>query len=101
MNRTTSSIEEILAAVATALVVGGMYVPVAHADPAPGVCENYADQAVAQGRQNTQHGCNYGGPRWTAGWTEHFNWCKIVSDADRQNEFNERKRLLDLCLTSR
>ncbi len=38
-------------------------------------CEEYANNAVNQQRQNLAAGCGITGPAWNASYSDHFSWC--------------------------
>ena len=39
-------------------------------------CNQYAEQAVAQQRENLRLKCGFGGPKWSMDGKAHYKWCK-------------------------
>lgn len=60
-------------------------------------CRDYAEEAIAQARENTDLGCGFSGARWSKRYAEHFNWCLSASRADVQAERTARTRDLRSC----
>ena len=60
-------------------------------------CSVYVGYAVRQGQENKRRLCGYTGPRWTATWIEHENWCRSVGVGSRLNEYRARKQDLVAC----
>jgi hypothetical protein len=67
-------------------------------------CRQYANNAVSQHRQNLQHKCGYGGPRWQDNFDNHYNWCLTASikrtkaeDKSRQNDVETCRRINARC----
>jgi hypothetical protein len=62
-----------------------------------GNCRSYAGTAVMLYRQNLRLRCGFGGPRWSANWNGHFNWCRRVGRTQRAIEHNSRIAALRRC----
>lgn len=60
-------------------------------------CRDYADEAVAQARENRDLGCGYTGSRWSSRYAEHFNWCLSATRAQVQAERTARAGELRSC----
>ena len=43
--------------------------------PETAFCQDYASNAVAAAKENVQLRCGNNGPRWTADYVQHLNWC--------------------------
>ncbi len=61
------------------------------------VCNEYADQALVQVRQNRDKDCGFTGPRWRLSRTYHFNFCMDASRAEREAAADDRAAALERC----
>lgn len=74
----------------------------AQADPAKSrACNRYASGAVGQAKLAREtYKCDaatLSGPRWTATFAEHLNWCMGAEAAARDRESAERTRIMHAC----
>lgn len=60
-------------------------------------CRDYAEEAIAQARENTDLGCGFSGARWSARYAEHFNWCLSATRDQVRAERTARARDLRSC----
>ena len=63
----------------------------------PAKCVQYAQNAVSQGQQSVAKGCNFNGPRWQAGYQQHYDWCLAVPDESANFETQAREAELAKC----
>lgn len=62
------------------------------------LCHEYAKTAVQQQADNLQNACGYSGPRWSADFDHHYNWCVQGRNSDyAANETSQRKADLGRC----
>src|SRR3990172_7199914 len=73
----------------------GVVRPVTKAD----YCNNYALTAVQSSKSNTNWKCGNTGNRWSDNHKLHYEWCMKVSEADSKGEADERKKLMNQCLS--
>lgn len=57
-------------------------------------CAQYAKTAIAQQLENLSSNCGLSGPRWSAEYNHHYDWCIRVSGAQSQSE--TLRRAIDL-----
>ncbi len=60
-------------------------------------CRGYANQAVAQQRQNQARGCGYTGPEWQNNYQAHFDWCRRTDWSQVQAQATRRDQALQRC----
>ena len=58
------------------------------------ICEPYAKDAIAQNKDNLALGCGYSGPRWSSGFSHHYDWCVrggnvLLSDNEKAGRGND------------
>jgi hypothetical protein len=70
----SSPFARILAATAMTLALGGTALA-----ESPTYCNDYAREAVVDAHRNLEHGCRYGGARWTLNYDAHYSWCLAAS----------------------
>lgn len=61
------------------------------------VCKQYAEQALAQNRENMNRNCGYRGRRWSFHYQGHFNWCRGVKRGVAWSEALNRMNALQRC----
>jgi hypothetical protein len=60
-------------------------------------CRDYAEEAVAQQRENRRLSCGFTGGRWQSSSAGHYDWCMNASREDREAERRARARDLARC----
>ncbi len=60
-------------------------------------CRDYAEEAIAQARENRDLGCSFTGNRWSSRYAEHFNWCIGATRTQVQAERTARAADLRSC----
>lgn len=60
-------------------------------------CNNYANTAVNQQRQNFSQRCGFSGPRWHTNFQSHKNWCLSTNRNTANAETQARARGLRNC----
>jgi len=61
-------------------------------------CAQYARKATEQHEVNTTQGCGFTGPRWSAAYAGHFNWCMQGNNAQyAPGEQQAREEALRQC----
>jgi hypothetical protein len=60
-------------------------------------CRDYAEEAVAQQRENRRLSCGFTGSRWQASSAGHYDWCMNASREERDAERRARTRDLAQC----
>jgi hypothetical protein len=65
-----------------------------------GPCREYTLAALDAQRQNLARGCRYQDDRWSLDDAGHMSWCIGASEASRNAEASERKKLLAVCTAS-
>lgn len=63
-------------------------------DPAA-PCRAYADEAVAQERENQRRQCGFSGPRWSLDGDGHYAWCMLTQGVAAGRESEARSRMLE------
>ncbi|MCI0563025.1 MAG: hypothetical protein MN733_31495 [Nitrososphaera sp.] len=65
-------------------------------------CNQYAEKAIQQYKENLDRGCNYAGARWDGNYDTHYQWCLSVRGKySRYNaETQARKNDLSSCHAS-
>ena len=41
-------------------------------------CDQYANTAISQNRENMERACGFTGPAWNDNYSDHYNWCVRV-----------------------
>lgn len=60
-------------------------------------CQQYAENAVTQHRENIRRQCGYQGGRWSTDYTGHFEWCLQVPQLFADIETRARNQQLHTC----
>lgn len=62
-----------------------------------GPCNDYAEAAIADFRQNVRKGCDLHGNSWHNSYRRHVNWCRMSSPKQRRQEMKKRSLVLKTC----
>ena len=60
-------------------------------------CDKYAKDAVLQNQENLKIGCGFLGPKWSADYNAHFNWCMSGNLNNTKIESTGRQQALAQC----
>jgi len=61
------------------------------------ICQAYANNAIAQQRENQRRGCGFAGGLWHLDYKTHHKWCMSVSVQARGKATNDRRNALNIC----
>ena len=64
-------------------------------------CRDYATKAVRAAKENVQLRCGNVGPRWSANFKDHDDWCRSIEDQEKPQNAEEAARAsaLQTCRT--
>ena len=62
-----------------------------------GPCNDYAEGAIRQFRQNVRKGCDLHGVSWHNNYRRHVNWCRSNSPKERRRASKKRDIVLKTC----